>query len=87
MAGAQQPWNPFDAAIDRINFPDIELALSPGCGDVPAFDIDARAQNAATGADESRPPALGNLPGGVPLQLEAECQAWFDGQRSAKASR
>lgn len=81
----QRPWNPFDAAGDRVNFPDIEAALSPGVGTAATVDIAAAAATAALDAAAAQP-ELGHLPEGTSEDLEAQCQAWFDQLQRAKAA-
>ncbi|GBF99620.1 hypothetical protein Rsub_12299 [Raphidocelis subcapitata] len=90
-ADGEEPWNPFDAAEDRDPFPDtIDAALMRGRGGLPQFDVDARARLAPAAIDAAAPaaatPVARRLPRETSLRLEAQCQAWFEDQSSAKAA-
>jgi hypothetical protein len=65
------------------------VALTPGRGPRPAFDVEARARLAPADIDAAAPGCTEHsfLSQEASQLLEAWCQAWFDDQQGAKAMR
>jgi hypothetical protein len=94
-----EPWNPFDATSNtRINFPpdDLDQALRPGQGptpppDKPSIEISARYYPAdiiipalGSGVDVAVDAGSGWLDEALALQLQQDCQQWWDELAAAK---